>query len=89
MQSSDVVGALPVDRGWLDDRGMLDALCTAVAADTGVPVGRVKKVLLSAQRQQGVCTAPSPPPTALHGDPLRHYPLGANGRTYPPDGGGR
>ncbi|MFU8884745.1 MAG: hypothetical protein ACNA8O_04725 [Cyanobacteriota bacterium] len=68
---------------------MLDALCTAVAADTGVPVGRVKKVLLSAQRQQGACTATSPPPSAPHGDPLRHYPLGANGRTYPPDGGGR
>lgn len=67
----------------------LDSLCNAVAADTGIPTGRVKKVLLSAQRQQ-LAVNPSDNPSAWpasqipQADPLRFHPLGANGRTYPP-----
>jgi hypothetical protein len=63
----------------------LDSLCAAVAADTGIPTGRVKKVLLSAQRQQ-LAGNPSATPASpvAHADPLRFHPLGANGRTYPP-----
>jgi hypothetical protein len=63
----------------------LDFLCAAVAADTGIPTGRVKKVLLSAQRQQQAGN-PSAPPASLapQADPLRFHPLGANGRIHPP-----
>jgi hypothetical protein len=68
----------------------LDSLSAAVAAETGIPLGRVKKVLLCAQRlQRASPSAPDSPalsasPPALQADPLRFYPLGANGRTYPP-----
>jgi hypothetical protein len=68
----------------------LDSLSAAVAAETGIPMGRVKKVLLSAQRHQQAGTSVSTPSASLDShpavqpDPLRFYPLGANGRTYPP-----
>lgn len=67
----------------------LESLCAAIAADTGIPTGRVKKVLLSAQRQQGAVNPsdnPSawPAPQAPQADPLRFHPLGANGRIHPP-----
>lgn len=68
----------------------LDSLSAAVAAETGIPMGRVKKVLLSAQRHQQV--SPSAPRQSgfqaaqpdVPEDRLRFYPLGANGRTHPP-----
>lgn len=72
----------------------LASLCAAVAAETGIPQGRVRKVLQVAQRHQragGV--TPAPPPTPDPGaaappgsraDRLRYYPLGANGRLRPP-----
>ena len=65
--------------------GALDELCAAVASETGIPPGRVKKVLLAAQRHQGAGT-PRPPAAAppVSQDPLRFYPLGANGRIHPP-----
>jgi hypothetical protein len=68
----------------------LDSLAAAVAAETGLPMGRVKKVLLTAQRHQQAGTpAPTPPVSldsqpATQADPLRFYPLGANGRIHPP-----
>jgi hypothetical protein len=62
----------------------LDALSAAVAAETGVPAGRVRKVLLAVQRlhqtggqAEAVQGSPDPP------HPLRFYPLGANGRIHP------
>jgi hypothetical protein len=63
----------------------LDSLCDAIAADTGIPMGRVKKVLLSAQHQLQAGN-PSAPPASLaaQDDPLRFHPLGANGRIHPP-----
>lgn len=63
----------------------LESLCAAIAADTGIPTGRVKKVLLSAQRQQ-LAVNPSawPAPQIPQADPLRFHPLGANGRIHPP-----
>jgi hypothetical protein len=62
----------------------LDAVCTAVAAETGVPAGRVRKVLLAAQRlhQAGDRTSTVERSTAPP-HPLRFYPLGANGRIQP------
>jgi hypothetical protein len=65
--------------------GALDELCEAVASETGIPPGRVKKVLVAAQRLQRVGPPVSPaavPPVSQ--DPLRFYPLGANGRIHPP-----
>ncbi|MBM5825864.1 MAG: hypothetical protein FJ054_11020 [Cyanobacteria bacterium M_surface_10_m2_119] len=73
----------------------LAALCGAVAAETGIPEGRVRKVLLSAQRLQraggwnaAATPAPDPGPASAtpgsHADRLRFYPLGANGRLRPP-----
>jgi hypothetical protein len=65
----------------------LDAVCAAVAAETGIPAGRVKKVLVAAQRHQHLQAGASTPPQAAApapSDPLRFYPLGANGRLHPP-----
>jgi hypothetical protein len=62
-----------------------DSLCAAVATETGIPVGRVKKVLLSARHHQQSGKPPAPPePWPGQDDPLRYYPLGANGRIHPP-----
>ncbi len=78
-----------------------------MAADTGVPAGRVRKILLSAERlrqslQPGAihaataqgdamasgphrqASAASPDAAAATDDPLRWYPIGANGRLRPP-----
>jgi hypothetical protein len=64
----------------------LNSLSAAVAAETGIPPGRVKKVLLSARRYEQTGPPPSSPPAPLatKADPLRFYPLGPNGRTHPP-----
>lgn len=78
-----------------------------MAADTGVPAGRARKILLSAERlrpslQPGAiqaataqgdamasgphrqASAASPGAAAASDDPLRWYPIGANGRLRPP-----
>jgi hypothetical protein len=68
----------------------LDSLAAAVATETGIPMGRVKKVLLTAQRHQQPGTPGPTLPVSLdsqpaaQSDPLRFYPLGANGRIHPP-----
>lgn len=63
----------------------LDSLCAAVAADTGLPMGRVRKVLLSARHlQQSGEVHPPPEAVTTPPDPLRYHPLGANGRIHPP-----
>jgi len=63
----------------------LEDVCAAVATETGIPPGRVRKVLLAAQRYQQTGQADPPATTpALPTDPLRFYPLGANGRLHPP-----
>lgn len=68
------------------------ALCAAVSADTGIPEGRVRKVIQAAQQHQqdpGLGTAsssgqpPRRPDATVPDSPagrLRFYPLGANGR---------
>jgi hypothetical protein len=62
----------------------LDAVCIAVAAETGVPAGRVRKVLLAAQRLgQAGGQAPAVEGSTAPPHPLRFYPLGANGRIQP------
>ena len=79
-----------------------------MAADTGIPAGRVRKILLSAERLRpslqpgavqaataqgdamasganGQASATSPGAAATASDdPLRWYPIGANGRLRPP-----
>jgi hypothetical protein len=72
--------------------GAMAELCAAVAAETGIPEGRVRKVIQAAQRHQHTlvqgATAhpstwqPSPPPGSL-ADQLRYYPIGPNGRLFP------
>lgn len=63
----------------------------AVSADTGMPPGRVRRLLLSAERWKA---ALEQNPDAVHSagasadssgghDPLRWYPVGANGRLRP------
>lgn len=74
----------------------LDQLCAAVSHEIGMPAGRVRRVALALERQrqlagsgatgsdQPVAPASSPPAAAEPDDPLRWYPLGANGRLRPP-----
>ncbi|MEB3320584.1 MAG: hypothetical protein VKI63_06565 [Cyanobium sp.] len=70
----------------------LNQLSEAVAADTGIPAGRVRKVLLSARRHASSLEAAPPLPQraaqpaadAPRDDRLRWYPLGANGGLRPP-----
>jgi len=68
-------------------------VCLAVATETVIPPGRVRKVLLAAQRfQQTGQAGPRATTPALPTDPLRFYPFGAlgfsalraNGRLHPP-----
>ncbi|TVS02133.1 MAG: hypothetical protein EA413_13250 [Cyanobium sp. PLM2.Bin73] len=73
-----------------------DQLCAAVADDIGMPVGRVRRVALALERQRlrAASAAPGSDPlaapagapqgSAAQDDPLRWYPLGANGRLRPP-----
>lgn len=67
-------------------------LCAAVSADTGIPQGRVNKVVLALQ-----CHLASGPSQKTSGqipgqilaeqeNPLRFYPIGANGSLRPPSG---
>jgi hypothetical protein len=60
-----------------------DQLCAAVADEIGMPVGRVRRVALALERQRQRL-AGAPQGSAAHDDPLRWYPLGANGRLRPP-----
>lgn len=60
-----------------------DQLCAAVADDIGMPVGRVRRVALALERQR-LRAASAAPGSAAQDDPLRWYPLGANGRLRPP-----
>ncbi len=70
----------------------IDRLCAAVAEEVGMPVGRVRRVVLALQRQRqrsmaGIAAASAAAPgleAAAPDDPLRWYPLGANGRLRPP-----
>jgi hypothetical protein len=74
----------------------LASLCAEVAAETGIPEGRVRKVLQLAQRLHREGRMNSAPPAAADpglespsasgsaADRLRYYPLGANGRLRPP-----
>ena len=67
-------------------QGPLDSICAAISAETGMPSGRIKKVVLALQRHQSsTCLESAPEPQAPE-DPLRFYPLGANGRLRPPSG---
>ncbi|MCP9802568.1 hypothetical protein KBY75_03190 [Cyanobium sp. T1G-Tous] len=51
-----------------------------------MPSGRIKKVVLALQRHQSsTCVESAPEPQGPE-DPLRFYPLGANGRLRPPSG---
>jgi hypothetical protein len=66
------------------------ALCAAVAVETGIPEGRVRKVIQAAKHHQHAPGLSAPLARASTGapdapaDPLRFYPLGANGRLRPP-----
>lgn len=69
----------------------LASLCAAVAAETGIPEGRVRKVIQAVQRHQQAGRPSTSPPATQPGDApdspvdrLRFYPLGANGRLRPP-----
>ena len=77
-------------------------LCAAVSADTGIPQGRVNKVVLALQRHLASGTSPQTsgqiPGQILaepeqkqelekeQENPLRFYPIGANGSLRPPSG---
>ncbi len=65
------------------------ALIAALSAETGLPPGRVHKVLAALQRHlasPGAPTAATIGNEATSVDPLRFYPIGANGRLRPPGG---
>ena len=74
---------------------VMPALCAAVSADTGIPEGRVRKVIQAAQRLQHtldqstathpLASQPMPEPGSP-ADRLRYYPIGANGRLSPSPG---
>lgn len=81
----------------LRDTSDLDSLCAAVAHQTGLPLGRVRKVIVAAQQHlqhspKHSPRHPQPGSQAPHSatgaqvstDPLRFYPLGENGRVFPP-----
>ena len=77
-------------------------LCAAVSADTGIPQGRVNKVVLALQRR--LASGPSQKTSGQipgqilaepeqkqeqeqeQENPLRFYPIGANGSLRPPSG---
>lgn len=81
-------------------------LCAAVSADTGIPQGRVNKVVLALQRHLASGTSPKTSgqipgqilaepeqkqepekkPEKEQENPLRFYPIGANGSLRPPSG---
>ena len=73
-------------------------LCAAVSADTGIPQGRVNKVVLALQRHLASGTSPQtsgqipgqilaePEQKQELENPLRFYPIGANGSLRPPSG---
>ena len=73
-------------------------LCAAVSADTGIPQGRVNKVVLALQRHLASGGAPQtsgqipgqilaePEQKQEPENPLRFYPIGANGSLRPPSG---
>ena len=77
-------------------------LCAAVSADTGIPQGRVNKVVLALQRHLASGTSPQTSgqipgqilaepkqgkePEKEQENPLRFYPIGANGSLRPPSG---
>lgn len=69
-------------------------LCAAVSADTGIPQGRVNKVVLALQRHLTSGSAPQtsgqilaqPEQKQEPENPLRFYPIGANGSLRPPSG---
>lgn len=67
-------------------QGPLDSLCAAISAETGMPSGRIKKVVLALQRHQSSTCLESAPEHQGPEDPLRFYPLAANGRLRPPSG---
>jgi len=83
--SSDSPPTRPIERPI-----SLDKLCDAVSADTGIPPGRVRRILLSAERlrtlmaQTPVDAATSAISSPVNRDPLRWYPVGDNGRLQPP-----
>jgi hypothetical protein len=78
-------------------RFSLDQLAEAVSVDTGIPPGRVLRILISAERLKalmeqgaegslppGVATSATPTQHASTNDPVRWYPVGANGRLRAP-----
>lgn len=67
-------------------QGSLDSLCAAISAETGMPPGRIKKVVLALQRYQSSTCLETAAESQGPEDPLRFYPLGANGRLRPPSG---
>jgi hypothetical protein len=64
----------------------IDQLCAAVSEEIGMPVGRVRRVALALERQRLRVAGTGDPAAgaAQPEDPLRWYPLGANGRLRPP-----
>lgn len=70
----------------------IEQLIQAVSTDTGMPPGRVRRILLSAEQlkslmEQGSVANAAPAAAAntrKTNDPLRWYPVGANGRLRPP-----
>lgn len=70
----------------------IEQLIQAVAAETSIPPGRVRRILLSAEQlkslmEQGSVANAAPAGSAKNmktNDPLLWYPVGANGRLRPP-----
>ena len=70
----------------------IEQLIQAVSTDTGIPPGRVRRILLRAEQlkslmeQGSVASAAPAAPTNTRetNDPLPWYPVGANGRLRPP-----
>lgn len=74
----------------------LELLARAVSDETSIPLGRVRRILISAERLKPLMKTLTTTPASLgeadaprtdspcSDDPLRWYPIGANGRLRPP-----
>ncbi|MCP9888273.1 hypothetical protein KBY96_10085 [Cyanobium sp. ATX 6A2] len=66
----------------------IDQLCAAVSEEIGMPVGRVRRVVLAVERQRLRATGANTDPVVVQPaaqpkNSLGWYPLGANGRLRP------